>query len=105
LHDAGDVYDSIDRGRVPIVIVPDGGNVKAELWTWYTPTGQPVRVMNREHAVVVQGYSAEQVWVNDPKGKVARYDRGAFEQAFRLLKSALSIGPRPRVKIGKHYAL
>ncbi len=105
LHAAGDVYDSIDRGRVPIVIVPDGGKVEAELWTWYTPTGRPVRVMNREHSVVVQGYGADQVWVNDPKGKMARYDRGAFEQAFRLLKSAVAIGPRPRATIGKHYAL
>jgi uncharacterized protein YvpB len=97
LHDPGDVYDSIDRGRVPIAIVPDGGKAEAESWMWYTPTGQPIRVMNREHSIVVKGYNAEQVWVNDPKGKIARYERGAFEQAFHLLKSGVAIGRRPRM--------
>lgn len=94
--DVSYVYYYIDRGRVPIVIVPDGGRPVAESWVWYTPDGHPVRVMNREHSVVVKGYNAEQVWVNDPKGKVARYDRDAFEQAFRLLRSGVAIGQRGR---------
>jgi uncharacterized protein YvpB len=105
LDSVADVYDSIDRGRVPIVIVPDGGVAQAQLWMWYTPHGQVARVMNREHSVVVKGYSAEQVWVNDPKGKVARYDREVFERAFSLLKSGVAIGPGHRMSPGRNWAL
>jgi len=101
----GDVYDSIDQGRVPIVIVPDGGVAEAEQWLWYTPAGRPVRVMNREHSVVVKGYSAAQVWVNDPKGKVARYDRDVFERAFSLLRSGVAVRAGYRMGPGRHYAL
>ena len=105
LHEVGDVYDSIDRGRVPIVIVPDGGREEAVSWVWYTPSGQAVRVMNREHTVVVKGYNAEQVWVNDPKGKVALYDRDVFERAFGLLRSGVAIGRRARMGPGRFFAL
>jgi hypothetical protein len=102
LHDVSDVYDSIDRARVPIVIVPHAGRTEAELWVWYTPGGRPVRVMNGEHSVVVHGYSATQVWVNDPKGKVARYERGAFERAFALLKSGVAIARKCRMGVTLH---
>lgn len=101
----GDVYETIDRGRVPIVIVPDGGRVDARKWVWYTPAGHAVRVMNREHSVVVKGYSAAHVWVNDPKGKIARYDRALFERAFSLLGSAVAVGRGHRIAPGKHFAL
>jgi uncharacterized protein YvpB len=103
--DVSYVYHSIDRGRVPIVIVPDGGRLVAESWVWYTPYGQRIRVTNREHSVVVKGYNAEQVWVNDPKGKISRYDRHAFEQAFRLLRSGVAIGQRVRMAPGRLFAL
>jgi uncharacterized protein YvpB len=99
------VYNSIDRAQAPIVIVPDGGVPVAESWVWYTPNGQPIRVSNREHSVVVKGYNAEQVWVNDPKGKVARYDRDVFEQAFSLLRSGVAIGQRSRMGPGRLFAL
>ncbi|HNS52733.1 MAG TPA: C39 family peptidase [Anaerolineae bacterium] len=101
----GDVYESIDRGRVPIVIVPDGGRVEARRWAWYTPAGHAVRVINREHSVVVKGYSDGYVWVNDPKGQVARYDRGPFERAFSLLNSAVAIGRGARMAPVRHFAL
>ena len=105
LHGISDVYDSIDRGRVPIVIVPDGGEAEARLWMWHTPDGQAVPVINREHSVVVKGYSGDQVWVNDPKGKVARYDRVVFERAFSLLRSGVAIGPGYRMAPGRYFAL
>jgi uncharacterized protein YvpB len=105
LQDVREIYDSIDHGRVPIVIVPDGGLAEAVLWEWFTPAGWPVRVMNREHSVVVKGYNAERVWVNDPKGKVAHYDRAAFERAFSLLRSGVAIGRGFGIGPSRHFAL
>ena len=87
------VYDAVDAGHVPIVIVPDGGRDWAIRWQWHTPRGNPVTVMNAEHSVVVRGYSDRTVWVNDPKGKVWSYRRDRFERAFALLGSGVAIGP------------
>jgi uncharacterized protein YvpB len=91
------VYAAIDRGHVPIVIVPDGGRDQAITWQWTTPQGQPVTVMNAEHSVVVRGYDDQTVWVHDPKGKVGSYPRDRFERAFALLRSGVAIGPGARV--------
>jgi uncharacterized protein YvpB len=90
------VYRAIERGWVPIVIVPDGGRTEAIRWSWHTPQGKAVQVMNAEHSVVVRGYDDQIVLVHDPKGKVFRYERPAFEKAFRLLNSGVAIGPRRR---------
>jgi hypothetical protein len=79
-------YAAIDLGRVPIVIVPDGGRVQVVRWQWHTPQGEPVTVLNAEHSIVVRGYADQTVWVNDPKGKVWSYPRDRFERAFALLR-------------------
>lgn len=94
------VYAALDRGHVPIVIVPDGGRDEAIKWLWYTPQDEPVTVMNAEHAVVVRGYDDNRVWVNDPKGKVWTYPRDRFETAFALLGSGVAIGPERRFFVG-----
>ncbi len=87
------VYAAVNRGNVPIVIVPDGGRDRAVRWSWRTPQDRPVAVINAEHSVVVRGYDGDTVWVNDPKGKVWTYPRDRFERAFALLRSGVSIGP------------
>ena len=87
------VYAAVDRGNVPIVIVPDGGRDWVPRWRWHTPEGKPVTVMNAEHSVVVRGYGGQTVWVNDPKGRVWTYPRDRFERAFDLLRSGVVIGP------------
>lgn len=92
-YEAGAVYRFLDRRRVPIVLVPDGGRSEAALWSWTTPQGSTVAVMNAEHSVVVRAYDDAWVWVHDPKGKVGRYSRGVFEKAFGLLRSGVAIGP------------
>jgi uncharacterized protein YvpB len=93
----GAVYAAIDRGHVPIVIVPDGGRDQVVRWQWYTPRDRPVTVMNAEHSVVVRGYDDQSVWVYDPKGKVWTYPRDRFDRAFALLGSGVAIGPARRV--------
>ncbi|MBN1656803.1 MAG: C39 family peptidase [Anaerolineae bacterium] len=90
------VYAGLDRGHVPIVIVPDAGRDQAIKWQWHSPQGTPVTVMNAEHAVTVRGYDSQRVWVNDPKGKVWSYPRDRFERAFALLSSGVTIGPERR---------
>lgn len=92
------VYTAIDRRRVPIVIVPDGGREDAVLWSWYTPQGHRVDVMNAEHSVVVRGYDSKTVWVHDPKGKVWSYPRGQFERVFSFLHSGVAIGFGRRIR-------
>jgi len=67
------VYAAVDRGNVPIAIVPDGGRGRALRWRWRTPQGKLATVINAEHSVVVRGYDSQTVWVNDPKGKVWTY--------------------------------
>ncbi len=92
------VYAAIDRRRVPIVIVPDGGRDQVPVWKWTTPQGKLVTVMNAEHSVVVRGYDGQTVWVHDPKGKVGSYSRGQFERAFGILRSGVAIMPGRRIK-------
>ena len=87
------VYAAINRGNVPIVIVPDGGRDQTVKWSWRTPQDRPVAVINAEHSVAVRGYDAQTVWVNDPKGKVWSYPRDRFERAFAHLRSGVTIGP------------
>lgn len=92
---AEDAYRSLERGRVPIVIVPEGTSTGMR-WAWFTPSGEAVPVINGEHSVVVRGYNDRMVLVHDPKGKVYHYDRPAFEKAFGLQNSGVAIGPRQR---------
>lgn len=96
------VYEAVDAGHVPIVIVPSGGREQAVKWEWHTPQGQAVTVMNAEHAVVVRGYDEQTVWVNDPEGKVRTYPRDRFERAFALLCSGVAVGPPRTLRPGPH---
>ena len=93
-----DVYTALDRGYVPIVIVPCSGRSTTRRWHWYSPRGDRIPVINAEHAIVVVGYNERRVWVNDPLGKVSRYQRIVFERAFRLLTSGVAVGP-PRTVV------
>jgi len=87
------VYTSLDRGHVPVVIVPCSGRSTSRKWHWYSPQGDLVLAINSEHAIVVTGYSEQRVWVNDPLAKVSSYERIVFERAFALLNSGVAIGP------------
>lgn len=87
------VYTALERGHVPIVIVPCSGRSTSRKWSWVTPQGTVVPAINSEHAIVVTGYNEQRVWVNDPMGKVAVYERIVFERAFALLASGVVIGP------------
>lgn len=86
------VYTALDRGVVPIVIVPCSGRSTTRKWRWYTPEGDPIPVIDSEHAIVAVGYNDRRVWVNDPLGRVSSYDRIVFERAFALLASGVAIG-------------
>jgi uncharacterized protein YvpB len=86
------VYTTLDRGDVPIVIVPCSGRSTSRKWHWYSPQGDVVPAINSEHAIVVVGYNDRRVWVNDPLGKVSSYERIVFERAFALLASGVVIG-------------
>lgn len=97
------VYTALDRGQVPIVIVPCSGRSTTRKWNWFSPQGDVVPAINSQHAIVVVGYNDRQVWVNDPLGKVSSYERIVFERAFALLASGVSVGPPktsvpPRIK-------
>jgi hypothetical protein len=91
------VYTSLDRGHVPIVIVPCSGRSTSRKWSWYSPKGDVVPAINSEHAIAVVGYNDRWVWVNDPLRKVSSYDRVVFERAFALLASGVAIGPPKKV--------
>jgi uncharacterized protein YvpB len=91
--EVGGVYAALDRGSVPIVIVPCRGRARSRQWTWYTPNGDPVSVIDSEHAIAVTGYNGQYVWVNDPLSQVSRYDRASFEVAFSLLRSGVVVAP------------
>jgi hypothetical protein len=86
------VYTTLDRGHVPIVIVPCSGRSTTRKWSWYSPQGDVVPAINSEHAIVVVGYNDRRVWVNDPLGKVSSYERIVFERAFALLASGVAVG-------------
>jgi hypothetical protein len=86
------VYKTLDRGRVPIVIVPCSGRSTTRKWHWYSPQGERVPAIDSEHAIVVVGYNDQKVWVNDPLGRVSSYKRVVFERAFALLGSGVAIG-------------
>jgi len=87
------VYTALDRGQVPIVIVPCRGKSTTRKWQWYSPQGEVVPAINSQHAIVVTGYNDRRVWVNDPLGQVTAYDRVVFQRAFSLLASGVAIGP------------
>jgi hypothetical protein len=91
------VYTALDKGHVPIVIVPGGGRSTSRKWHWYSPQGDLVPAINSEHAIAVVGYNERNVWVNDPLKKVSRYERIVFERAFALLSSGVAIGPPKKV--------
>jgi len=91
------VYAALDKGHVPIVIVPCRGRSTSRKWHWYSPQGDVVPAINSEHAVAVVGYNERNVWVNDPLKKVSRYERIVFERAFALLSSGVAVGPPKRV--------
>lgn len=91
------VFRSLDRGNPVVVIVPCGGRSTARKWTWYTPTGAGVLVIDSEHAIVVRGYDERSVLINDPLGGVASYARSVFQRAFDLLQSGVEIGPPRKV--------
>ena len=86
------VYTSLDRGHVPIVIVPCSGRSTTRKWHWYSPQGDLVPAINSQHAIVAVGYNDRRVWVNDPLGKVSSYQRIVFERAFALLASGVAVG-------------
>jgi hypothetical protein len=86
------VYMALDRGHVPIVIVPCSGRSTTRKWHWYSPLGDVVPAINSQHAIVVVGYNDRRVWVNDPLAKVSSYERIVFERAFALLASAVALG-------------
>jgi uncharacterized protein YvpB len=85
------VYTTLDRGQVPIVIVPCSGRSTTRKWHWYSPQGHIVPAINAQHAIVVVGYNDQQVWVNDPLGKVSSYKRIIFERAFAFLTSGVAM--------------
>jgi hypothetical protein len=91
------VYTTLDRGNVPIVVVPCSGRSTTRKWHWYSPQGDVVPAINSEHAIVVVGYNDWRVWVNDPLGKVSSYERIVFERAFALLASGVALGPPIKV--------
>ena len=92
------VYATLDRGQVPIVIVPCRGRSTTRKWHWYSPQGEVVPAINGQHAIVVTGYNDRRVWVNDPLGQVSSYQRLVFERAFSLLTSGVALGPPLPVK-------
>lgn len=87
------VYTALDRGQVPIVIVPCRGKSTTRKWKWFSPQGDVVAAINSQHAIAVTGYNDKRVWVNDPLGQVSSYERVVFERAFALLTSGVAIGP------------
>ena len=87
------VYTTLDRGQVPIVIVPCRGRTTTRKWHWFSPQGDVVPAIDGQHAIVVVGYNDRRVWVNDPLGQVSSYQRLLFERAFALLASGVAIGP------------
>jgi uncharacterized protein YvpB len=87
------VYTTLDRGQVPIVIVPCRGRSTTRRWHWVSPQGDVVPAINGQHAIVVVGYNDRRVWVNDPLGQVSVYQRLLFERAFALLGSGVALGP------------
>jgi len=97
------VYTALDRGQVPIVIVPCRGRSTTRKWHWYNPRGDVVPAIDSQHAIAVVGYNDRRVWVNDPLRQVSSYERLVFERAFALLASGVAIGapatvePAPRV--------
>jgi len=91
-------YTTLDRGQVPVVIVPCRGRSTTRRWHWYSPQGDVVPAINSQHAIVVVGYNDRRVWVNDPLGQVSSYQRLVFERAFALLGSGVAIGPPSKVE-------
>jgi uncharacterized protein YvpB len=87
------VYKTLDRGQVPIVIVPCGGRSTTRKWHWYSPRSDVVPAIDSQHAIAVVGYNDQRVWVNDPLRQVSSYERLVFERAFALLASGVAIGP------------
>lgn len=91
------VYKALDKGQVPIVIVPCSGRKASAKWHWYSPQGDRVPAINSQHAIAVVGYNDRRVWVNDPLGRVSSYARLTFEKAFALLDSGVAIGAAIKV--------
>jgi len=58
-------------------------------------TGQEVKMVNYEHAVVVTGYNQEGFWVNDPfDGQKYFYENAGFARSFGYLDNmALEVAP------------
>jgi hypothetical protein len=92
------VYATLDKGLVPIVIVPCRGRSTTRKWHWYSPQGDLVPAINSQHAIAVVGYNDRRVWVNDPLAQVSSYERLIFERAFTLLNSGLTVGPPTTVE-------
>jgi uncharacterized protein YvpB len=55
--------------------------------TWHTPSGD-VNITWEEHSVVVTGFDADAVYINNPlAGKNERHDRGSFRAAWEQMGS------------------
>ncbi|MCP8969444.1 C39 family peptidase [Ectobacillus ponti] len=92
-----EVLQSLDQGT-PVWIVTNSTFAQLDesaFSTWQT-SGGPVKITYREHSVVIVGYDATHIYVNDPLNGSAAVpkNRAAFEQAWLQMGSqAITYSP------------
>jgi uncharacterized protein YvpB len=81
-HPFTDLLARVDQGEPIWVITTSSFAPVSDFKTWNTPQGT-VRITFSEHSVVITGYDANYIYINNPYGqKNQRVSRSSFEKAW-----------------------
>jgi uncharacterized protein YvpB len=81
-HPFTDLLARVDQGEPVWVITTSSFAPVSDFKTWKTPQGT-IRITFSEHSVVITGYDANYIYINNPYGqKNQRVNRSSFEKAW-----------------------
>jgi uncharacterized protein YvpB len=81
-HPFTDLLARVDQGEPVWVITTSSFAPVSDFTTWKTPQGT-IRITFSEHSVVITGYDANYIYINNPYGqKNQRVNRSSFEKAW-----------------------
>ncbi|NRD78029.1 C39 family peptidase [Bacillus sp. BRMEA1] len=80
-----DLLKKVSQGKAVWVITTVDFAPVSEFEAWDTPQGN-IQISFNEHSVVITGYDAHSIYINDPYGdKNEKLDRGNFEKAWNQM--------------------
>lgn len=92
-----EIREHIRQGRLVMAWVTYDLQVQSPVQVWFDE-GDPVTLVPYEHVVLVVGYNADGLWVNDPYTGISRfYLEGAFTRSFAYLGNMGLVVGRPVV--------